>query len=435
MTTHASSSDSSPAPTPTARRALLGRRSFLALAAGATVLPRWARAPIAPQGGLWNGLVYLNVDLEGGLDQSAWVDPRNDPTINHYPAPAAWAGNIAYAPLGNNGTFFDKYWSYCLAINGVSLGSLSHENCRRLQSTGANGSHPTMAALYAAVAGAGLPIPWLCRSGPAFSAGIATYSRDLGGIADPNLQQAGNTHNRWVRSGDLEIMLRHRRERLAALGGADNMPFEGRQIENLSNARETTGLLEELRAVLPPSFDHFSEAVADAHQILLTFQAGVTVAGTLSLPNWDAHFGYDALHPARLMVLTALLDYVWTKAEALGIAQRLVVHVSSDVGRAPFYNPIEGKDHHDVASNLIMMKNASWANRVVGMSGPRHEPLAVDPVTLQPSLGGVVLEPAHVHRALRRILGIQESSLAQRFEFDAAPVELIDTSASSPILP
>jgi hypothetical protein len=56
-------------------------------------------------------------------------------------------------------------------------------------------------------------------------------------------------------------------------------------------------------------------------------------------------------------------------------------------------------------------------------------------VTLQPSLGGVVLEPAHVHRALRRILGIQESSLAQRFEFDAAPVELIDTSASSPILP
>lgn len=411
------------------------RRRFLAFMAGMAGLPRLALAAPRPQGTTWNGLVYLNLDLDGGLDQSAWVDPRNDPQINHYPSPAAWAGNIAYAPLGDNASFFQKYWSYCLAVNGLDLASTSHENCRRLQGTGTNGNHPSTAALYAAVVGAGLPIPWLCRSGPAFSGGIATFSRDLGGIAEPNQQVAGNGHNKWVRDGDLAIMERFRKERLRALGQADNMPFEQRQIEVLQEARETAGLLEQLRGVLPNSYDNFGQGVAHAHQILLTFQAGVCVAGTMSVGGWDTHVDYEPYYGFHLGVLTDLLDYIWTKAETLGIANRLVVHVSSDVGRTPFFNASNGKDHHEVTSNLIMMKNAPWANRVVGMSGPSHEVVAINPTTLHPDPHGVVLQPAHVHRALRRILGIQNSSLAQDFEYDQPHVELIDTNASSPVVP
>ena len=65
------------------------------------------------------------------------------------------------------------------------------------------------------------------------------------------------------------------------------------------------------------------------------------------------------------------------------------------------------------------MKNQNWTNRVVGVSGPAHEKVKIDPATLQPvTSGGVQLETAHVHQALRQILGIENHPLSQRFNFN-----------------
>jgi hypothetical protein len=420
----------------------LQRREFLGLAAGAGLAglagmrrPRLLRAGYF-ESRLWGGPVYLNVELPGGLDQSALVDPRNDPTINHYPGPAGFAGNIAYAPLGENAPFFTRYRDHCLALNGIDVASLSHENARRLQATGSTGgSYPCFASLYSAAVGAGLPIPWVGRGGPLFTGGLATFSRNLDGSAEPNFQEPGDASNKWVRDGDLAIMQRHRLERLAALGRREHMPHEQRLLEQHRSARENAVLLQALRDVLPPAFDDTGPGIADAHQILVAFQAGVTVAGSLSLEEWDKHAAYDAQYGTLIRDLNRLLDYVWTKAEALGLAGRLVVHVSSDVGRTPFYNPNAGKDHHPLSSALFMARLPYWANRVVGMSGPRHEHLRIDPRTLQENPHGIQLRPAHVQRALRKLLGIDGHPLARSYEFGEPALELIDTSASSPVFP
>ena len=72
--------------------------------------------------------------------------------------------------------------------------------------------------------------------------------------------------------------------------------------------------------------------------------------------------------PALALLANAAdaLDYLWTYAEQLGIADRLLVVVSSDFSRTPYYNSGNGKDHWNIGSYVIMEKNRSFTNRAVG---------------------------------------------------------------------
>jgi len=54
-------------------------------------------------------------------------------------------------------------------------------------------------------------------------------------------------------------------------------------------------------------------------------------------------------------------------------------------------------------------------NRVVGGTTPEFRAVTLDPVTLQPSATGTRLRMSHVHRALRRLAGIDSSPVAQQF--------------------
>ena len=84
-------------------------------------------------------------------------------------------------------------------------------------------------------------------------------------------------------------------------------------------------------------------------------------------------------YPGPLRSLTGNVDYLWSKAEELdslygtNMADRLVVLITSDVGRRPFYNSNAGKDHYPYSSAVIMAKGQPWTNKVVGCTGLKHE--------------------------------------------------------------
>ena len=86
-----------------------------------------------------------------------------------------------------------------------------------------------------------------------------------------------------------------------------------------------------------------------------------------------------------------------------------------------------------MGSSVIMMKNRPWTNRVVGVSGPEHQKLKIDPVTLLEDANGVQLQTAHVHRALRVILGIDSDPLASRFALGGPDIGLLDPNHASPV--
>ncbi len=142
---------------------------------------------------------------------------------------------------------------------------------------------------------------------------------------------------------------------------------------------------------------------------LTAFQTGVASAADVeSNHDFDSHGDHDRRHHQALSDMNTDIDYLWTKAEELGIANRLTVVVSSDFGRTPHYNDHNGKDHHPIGSMIVMRKNASWANRTVGMTDAGHNAMRVNPRSLQAdNNNGTIIYPKHTHKALQGMLGIE----------------------------
>ena len=95
-----------------------------------------------------------------------------------------------------------------------------------------------------------------------------------------------------------------------------------------------------------------------------------------------------------------------------------MVVIGSDFGRTPFFNSTQGKDHWPIGSYIVMERNAAYTNKTFGETDGGHNAMAINPGNLQrDDMNGVILKPAHVHKALRRYLGIENSASAQHFPF------------------
>ena len=149
---------------------------------------------------------------------------------------------------------------------------------------------------------------------------------------------------------------------------------------------------------------------------LLAFQSGVSMAADLFVSGFDTHANHDAEHEPALQHLTEAIDYLWTYAEQLGVADRITLFVGSDFGRTPRYNSGNGKDHWPVGSALFMQKGAPWGNRVVGTTDEFHFARALNPDTLEVDEdNGRPIYPGDVQRAMRVLAGIDQHPNALAF--------------------
>lgn len=427
------------------------RREFLKALSGASLvssLPWWMQSVSAAETSPWAGMVIMSFHANGGLDQSSWTDPRNDTAVNGWASTgsAGVAGRLAYAPLGNNADFFSKYQNHILAFNGVDLQSNSHRGGTTHQHTGKlSDGYPSLPALHAAINGQGLPLPWVVMGGQTFHANIQAFTRldysvDLRTLANPNRR---DDFNKYVNDDVLEVVNRYRVQRLQAfLDKENNLPFTERKLKELYDARANRNLMENLANAVPSTFDFQSgqgndRLKSDVHKALVMFKAGTTVAASMRVNGgWDTHGAHDDKIGTLVGDLGNMLDYVWTKAEEVGIAERLLVHVTTDVGRRPYYNTSNGKDHWQTSTAMFMAKNAPWANRTVGMTGPAHERVYINPQTLQSQPedeGGELLLPSHVQRAGRQILGIENHPLALKYPLSVPQIDVLNPGAFSPV--
>ena len=122
------------------------------------------------------------------------------------------------------------------------------------------------------------------------------------------------------------------------------------------------------------------------------------------------------------------VDYFVRRAQELGLADRLVIVMQSEMGRTPWYNETGGKDHWSVTS-MMAMGAGIRGGRVVGMtsvnpeSGFDQSPTLIDPSTLSLSQNGTRVRPEHLQQALREHLGIAEHPLSARFALKLPPEE------------
>ena len=420
------------------------RRILKAMAAAAAGAATGLHLPLA-NAAEYRGKLFVFVQADGGWDPTSFCDPKTnipgEPVINHWAErdEIREAGNIRYAPFAANERFFEKYHRRMLVINGVDAQTNSHTVGVVHNWSGRNSEgYPTLAALLASQLAPLLPMTYVSFGGYSETGGLTRYTRPdntelLSSVAYPR----GDTdpyYDAYFTERTWHTMEQHR-ERAAERFAANEGLLSG-HVRNLELYRTAIGSSEGLQAfadalpgedgveqVIKESVgnDVFSSALRRQAQLaVLAFRTGTAVSADLYLGGFDTHARNDIWQEWLLAKLTDGVDYLWTYAEEHGVADRLLVVIGSDFGRTNSYNADDGKDHWPIGSFVIMEKNQSWANRAVGQTDGLHFAQKINPRTLErDDANGTIIYPKHVHKALRRYLGIESSAGAQRFPFNS----------------
>jgi hypothetical protein len=429
------------------------RRDFLKMLGlgGIGILCPWPLRSGFAQSAGYDGPLYVSIAAEGGWDVTSFCDPKLNPpagpVLNHWAesADVATIGGspIRYAPFAHNADFFGRFHSDMLVVNGIDTQTNAHDaGVRHTWSGRLASGYPSLAALAAAARGPSLPLAFVSYGSYRETAGLVPYTRiedpsTLRNLVHPNQVPWGD--GLYTDADEMDVIKRYQGERLAAMRArADILPSRERTMRGLADARANNGALSALADLLPDDFPepidrdgNWNYLLQQAEIALLCYSAGLTVSCDLVSWGFDTHSNHDADQASSLAALTNGIEYLWDRAEAMGIADRLVVCVSSDFGRTPEYNSDAGKDHWPIGSAIFMKRGAAWTDRVVGRTDAYHNALAIDPVTLAEAEGGVTLKPKHVQDAYRQLAGVKGSTLDQRYPLGAEPVAFFDPGVGS----
>ena len=418
----------------------MNRRKFLGAALGLGALPRF-RIPYA-QAADYRGKLFVFVQADGGWDPTSFCDPKTnvsgEPVINHWAerGDIRQAGRIRYAPFADNQAFFEKYYHRMLVINGVDAQTNSHSTGIVHNWSGRiSEGYPTTTALLAAHNGIGLSMPYLSFGGFSNTAGVILFTRLVNPDLVRNIAAPEADHNDpaspYLKDGDWQALQAFRAASAKRVADAPNlMPraARNRALYEAALLPEATEGLRAYAAMIPPDDElqpveehgmiFRSELKRQAQLAILAFKAQVAVSADLYLGGFDTHDHHDRDQSWLLGNLTRSVDFLWDYAELHGVADRLVVVMGSDFGRTNKYNSDQGKDHWPIGSFIVMEKHQRWTDRVIGETDERHFARRISTETLRrDDASGILLHPKHVHKALRRYLGIANTDGSRRFPF------------------
>lgn len=374
----------------------------------------------------------VTINMTGGWDVSSFCDPKlnveGEPTIN------TWAktkgilqkGNLQFADYGNNSWFFAKHWENILVINGIDSQTNSHGASTRASFTGSlREGLPTLSSLYATEFGRELATPHLSLgSGVTYSnlemvkpIRISSLDAFKSAIYANRLRGSSNTiipEKIYQRILDQKKASISRAIQESELNPGNLVLRDSyrNSIDRLDSLKDFVDI--SLPITLPKT--GFGEQVEIA---MSAFLSGQTICADLGPVyssqggsfSFDTHAYHDENHESYLVDALEGIDYLWTLAEQTGIADNLIVIVSSDFGRTPFYNQEGGKDHWPIGSTMIMERNAPYTNRTIGKTDEVQNAERINPTTLEiDNFQGLYLNPSHIQLALRDYLNIYKTS-------------------------
>jgi len=422
----------------------------------------------------YTGPLWLNIDARGGWDPTSFCDPKGytlatDPDrVNNYPTTniqSVAASPIRIAPPydGYDTTvqpylamdFFQKYKDQLLIINGVDHQTNSHSDGQRYSWSGklSTQGYPNIAALIAADLAGGKAMPFITSGGYSLGANLLTpiqiKNRALSAlleIAYPNRSaRQQNASSPTYFSDDVFAAIKTTRDsRLTALKSEQRLQRIRSAMDNLANARQSTAHMTELVDFIeanPASktladFNNRSaayNAYIQGYFSLAAYKTGLTASAQISISGFDTHDNHDERHYPRLLDYVQAVDTILDEAAlpAFGLSDSLVVSMGSDFGRTNKYNAGLGKDHWPITSMMFMGNSQQLirGNRVIGQTTNDHQAIKIDPVSLVPDINdtnpnSVRITPAHIHRALRNLAGIQSSPNATAFGLDGEDIDL-----------
>lgn len=408
------------------------RRDFLKLASLAGLGVVAGGLPFAKQARAeaYTGPFYVMVHAGGGWDPTSFCDPKGaiDPMkpMNNYPvSQIAQAGNIRYADVqdGNgssfNRDFFTKYSPRLTVINGIDCATNSHDAGTRYTWSGTlTENKPAFAALVAGIKGPTRPMAFITNGGYDITAGVVAQTR-LGNIdaitriAFPDRMDPDDPDSTFYTPETAKRIMEARDARHQAYLAKQQLPRLKRTMGTLYTARTGQNELKLLTEYLPAELAQ-GQLQRQAQIAIAAYKAGLAVSANLEVGGFDTHGDHDNQQFDALSNMFYGVDFLMEEAIAQGVGDNIIVVMGSDFGRTPFYNDGNGKDHWSITSMMMMGKGIP-GNVVIGASDDYHEPLRVDPASLQVSDSGIRVTPGHVQRALRRLAGIDQDPLMAQF--------------------
>jgi Protein of unknown function (DUF1501) len=414
----------------------MDRRDFLKLTSAAGLGVAAANVPFASKAGAgapYTGTLYVTLHASGGWDVTSFCDPKgatgpDDATpMNHYLATdigtaVGSKSGMRYAPSTENKAFFDKYAADLMVINGMDTSTNSHDVGTRVTWSGTLVENKaSFAALVAGAAGEGQPMSYISYGGYDVTGGAVAVTRvgnleAIRKIAFPNVIDPLYDQDKTPFYTDTTAarITAARDARHQAYAAKQNLPRLKDSMGMLFTARSGQNELKKLTEYLPAQLEQ-SNLRRQVQIALAAYRAGICVSVNLSTGGFDTHGDNDQQQFPRLASIWDGVDYLVEQSKAFGIWGNIVLMIGSDFGRTPGYNMGDGKDHWSISSMMLMGKGIP-GDTVIGKTTDRHNPFNIDPNTLAPvEGGGLRLKPGHIHRALRRLAGIDKSELAIRF--------------------
>jgi len=375
------------------------------------------------------GKLFMTIRAGGGWDQTLFCDPKinvpGEKKITHWSdlEDMGNIGNLTFAPFGGTPAFYERHYKKMLVVNGINTRRNAHKGAALKMNTGDQGGYPSVSAMFAAVHGDNLLLPWLADGGHGL--GIATRNRvtsdsSITSLISPNHQDLG-ADLKSIHTDELNQLRSFVADETRLLTSETTLPRAEAAIRQFGLSVKDDPRLELLGQYLT-SIDYAdfpknkqTEKVAFS---MACFAAGLSVSAEFSSAGFDTHNRNDLRQNASLNTLYSQVDFAWHLAEQWGLDDRFILQLETDFGRTPYYNGADGKDHWSVGSKVIMEKNASYTNRMVGGTDEGLKALRFDPVTLEPLQNGTQIEPKHIVHALREHLGVNTPELANRFDLN-----------------
>ena len=418
------------------------RRDFLKLCglAGLGVaspvgLPGLARAA-SKEPEPYEGPYYAVFNASGGWDTTYLMDPKgvNETNRLYKQGDILTEGKINFAPNAahldgakggmSNEDFFKKYASELLVFNGLDYSVNNHSPCSRYMATGKLDSlaYPTFAALVAACRGRECPLAFLTFGNYSSTGNLVPMSRvpylpTLGQIANADCVE-GNPRSPYHEDFVNDRIEAALKDQIDARVGAARLPRVERAQSMLYAAQLNAKALQRVTPFIPKESPK-ARLAQQAEIALAGFRAGVCVSANLSIGQFDSHANNDRDQMALIPELLAGVDHTLRRAEELGIRDRLVIVMQSEMGRTPNYNNGDGKDHWSIGSIMFLGPGVS-GNRVIGKTDDGQFLVPVNPKTLaleEDEKKGVRVRPEHLHLALRELAGVADHPFAEKFPF------------------
>jgi hypothetical protein len=385
------------------------------------------------------GPYYVVFNASGGWDTTYLMDPKGVGGINrlYNEGDILTQGAHKFAPTAkhikegvSNEEFYKEFGNELLVLNGIDYSVNNHTPGARYMATGKLDSlaYPTFAALVAACKGPACPLSYLTFGNYSATGNLVAMSRvpylpSLSRIANADSVE-GNIKSPYHSDFALSRIENALAEVHDARGEMPRLPRQERAENMLYAAQVNSKALQRVTPYIPAKIP--KERLSQQAEIALAcFKAGVCVSANLTIGQFDSHANNDVDQMKLIPEFLAGVAHFVRRAGELGIREKLVVIIQSEMGRTPNYNAGNGKDHWSIGS-IMFMGPGIKGNRVLGATDEKQYLVPLNPQTLAiDKEKGIRVRPEHIHESLRQYAGIVDHAQSKKFALGVKENELL----------